>query len=99
MKVSVKFWICTPAWDTEIVRVGAPVAVTVIVPERALVPALAEALIVNEPLFVPLDGVTVNHEVALLVTLQVLLEVTVIFAVLATDARFQVVWDRLSVAA
>jgi len=67
---------CTPACDTEIVRVGAPVAVTVIVPDRELAPALAVALIVKEPLLLPLAGDTVSHEVALLDTLQARFDVT-----------------------
>jgi len=95
MKVSVKFWICTPAWDTEIVRVGAPVAVTVIVPVRELAPVLAVALIVKEPLLLPLAGDTVSHEVALLDTFQALLENTFTFMLSAKFDGVQVLRDRL----
>jgi len=64
-----------PAWVTSIVRVSPP-PVTVIRPVLDAEPVLALALILNEPLLVPLPGVTVSQAVALLVTVQALLDVT-----------------------
>jgi len=79
-----------PAWVTVTVRVGAPVAVTVIVPVRDAVPVLAAALIVNEPLLVPLAGAIVS-QVTLRDTLQALLDVT-------DTVKLFAVWVGLQVA-
>ena len=89
------------AWVTEIVRVVAPGAVTVIVPVRDAAPVLAVALILNEPLPVRFAGVMfdmVSHDVLLLVTVHCLLEVTWTTEFCAADVGFQEAVDRLSVA-
>lgn len=54
-----------------------PEPVTVIVPFRVEVPVLAVTLTEIEPLFEPEDGETVSHDVALLLAVQLILEVTV----------------------
>ena len=84
-----------------IVRVGAPGAVTVIVPLLAVVAVLAVAFILNEPLPVRFVGVIlemVSHEVALLLTFHVALDVTLIVAKLATDVALTEELDNDSVA-
>jgi len=86
---------------TEIVLVGAPGAVTVIVPVLCVAPVLAVALILNEPLPVRLGGFTldmVSHDVELLVAVHVLLEPTLISAKLADAGALHETLDRLSVA-
>jgi len=60
---------------TFIVRVIPP-PVTVIRPVLAAVPVLLLAIILNEPLLLPLAGVTLSQEVALLDTVHDLLDVT-----------------------
>ena len=87
------------AWVTVINRVDAPGAVTVIVPVLGTVPALAVALILNEPLPVRFAGtklLNVNH-VTLLETLHVLFDVTLIVALLAGDCGLHAAADKLSV--
>jgi len=67
------------AWVTEIVRVVAPGAATVIVPVLDTAPIWAVALILNEPLPVRFAGNIfdiVSHDVSLLVTVHVVLEFT-----------------------
>jgi hypothetical protein len=61
---------------TETVRVIPP-PVTVIVPLLDAVLVFAVALRVSVPLFDPLAGVTVSHDVALLLAVHPTLEVTV----------------------
>ena len=73
------------------VLVGAPGAVTVIVPVLWAVPVLAVAFMVKFPLLVPLDGETVSQEVALLDAVHPRLEVTVTDTLLAVDGGPQVV--------
>jgi len=80
------------AWVTEIVRVAAPGAVTVIVPDLGVVPVLAVALILNEPLPVRFAGDIfdiVSHDVSLLMP-QVVLEVTLIVLFVANGEAFHV---------
>jgi len=70
-----------PTCVTVIVRVGAPGAVTVIVPVLGAVPIFSLVLILNEPLPVRLAGViwlTVNHDWSLEGVFHVLSEYTVI---------------------
>jgi len=55
------------------VRDVAPVIVAVIVPDRAPALLLAVTFILKEPLPLPLAGVTVSQDVALLDTFQALL--------------------------
>ena len=84
---------------TTMVQVGAPGAVTVIVPVLIVVPVLAVVLSLKDPLPVRLAGtkvLTVSHA-ALLVTVQVLLEVTLIVAELATLVGFHVAVESVSV--
>jgi len=67
------------SWVTEIVRLGTPGVVTVIVPVLDVAPVLAVTFILNEPLPVRFAGFMfdiVNHDVLLLVTVHVLLEFT-----------------------
>jgi len=88
------------SWVTEIVRVVAPGAVTVIVPVLGAVPVLAVAFILNEPLPVRSQGDIfdiVSHDVLLLVTVHCLLEVTLTKALVALYDTFHVAVDRLSV--
>ena len=86
---------------TVIVRVVAPGAVIVITPVLAAVPLLAVALILNEPFpvrFAGLNVFTVSHD-ALLVTVHVLLDVTVIVVCCATDDGVHALTDNVRVAA
>jgi len=83
---------------TVIVRAGTPGAVTVIVP-CLKGPVLVVAFILNEPLPVRLVGVmlfTVSHDVLLLVTVQVLLDVTFTVEEFDAEAIDHVLVDRLS---
>lgn len=86
------------AWVTDIVLVGAPRAVTVIVPDLDVVFGFAVALSLKDPLPEPVVGVAVSHEVALLLTVQFLLDVTLIVACDAADDGCQEPVDKLSVA-
>ena len=86
---------------TAMVRVGAPGAVAVRVPVLAAVPVLAVTFILNEPLFVRLAGLkllAVSHA-ALLVIVQILLDVTFTVALLAAFVGVQEDADNESVAA
>ena len=84
-------------------RVGAPGAVTVIVPVREddLVSVLAVALILNDPFpvrFVGLKFETVN-QLTLLVTVQVLLDVTLTVVLPEAEPGLHVLVDKLRVPA
>jgi len=79
------------------VRGVAPVADTVILPLRGA-PVFAVTRIVNEPLPVPLAGVTVSHEVALLDTVHDAFEVTVTDRLFAAFDGLHVEWLSVSVA-
>ena len=83
---------------TLIVLVNPP-PVTVIVPVLDDVPVLAVASILIVPLPEPVEGVTVNQLVLLLVALQALVDDTVIVVLFAADARFHVVGDTDNAAA
>ena len=86
---------------TVMVRVGAPGAVTVIVPVLELSVVFSVTLILNDPLPVRFVGwklETVNHDVALLVAFHVWLEITLMVAKLAVAVGFHVVCDIVSVA-
>ena len=81
------------------VRVGAPGAVTVIVPLRAA-PVLAVTLSRKDPLPVRLGGAklsTVSQAVLLDTTVQVALEVTLIVILFAVAAGFQADCDSVRV--
>ena len=89
------------AWVTVTVRAGTPGVVIVIIPVLESAPVFSVALILNEPLPLRLVGTkfdTVNHDVALLATSHVLLEVTLMVAVLDANAGFHVVCDTVRVA-
>ena len=64
-----------PSCVTEIVSVNEP-PLTVIVPLRGLVDVLTDAVTLIEPLLLPAEGDTLSHELALLLALQLILEVT-----------------------
>ena len=88
------------AWVTEIVRLGTPGAVTVIVPVLDTALVLAVTFILNEPLPVRFTGDIfdmVSHDVLLLVTVHCLLEVTWTTELCAADVGFHEAADRLSV--
>ena len=80
------------------VLVGAPGAVTVIVPARFLLVVLAVALILNEPFPVRLAGVALEivNQLTSLVTLHCAFEVTLMVVLLATWLRFQVLPDKVN---
>jgi len=85
---------------TEIVRVGAPGAVTVMVPTLWVVFGLGMTLILKEPLPVRFAGAiseTVSHVGLLLVTVHCLLDVTVTETPLAPDVGLHVLRDKVSV--
>jgi len=86
------------AWVTDTVRVDAPGADTVMVPERWLVVLLAAANILKGPLLEALVGVTVSQD-TLLLTFQVLLEVTFTDMKLPPLGALHEEWDRFKVAA
>lgn len=73
---TVKLGVTYPACVTLIILSVTSVALNVIVPLLAAELVLAEALIVDEPLFVPELDETVSHDVALLLTVQLVFEVT-----------------------
>jgi len=77
-------------------RVGAPGAVTVIVPVLAAVPELAVVLILNEPFPDRFVGVmlVIDSHVTLLETVHVLLEVTFTVVFAATELGFQALPDK-----
>jgi len=64
-----------------------------------VLPVLAVAFILKEPFPLPLAGVTVSQEVALLDTFQALLAVTLTVKLSAANDGFQVLWDRVRFAA
>jgi len=85
---------------TETVRVGAPGAVTVMVPVLTVVPVFGVALIPKEPLPVRLAGTkfdTVNHVVALLPANHVPLDVTVTVRNSPIVWGAQAEWERFNV--
>ena len=89
----------TGAWVTNIVRVGASGAVTVILPVLENVFALAFAVILNEPLPVRLAGTilsTDSQKVSLL-TVHVVLDVTLTFVKPATGAGSHVFADNVRI--
>jgi len=79
------------------VRVGAPGAVTVIVPVLATAPGLAMALTLNEPFPVRFAGdiLEIDNHVSLLETVHVRLEVTFTVVLPAADGAFQVLADKV----
>ena len=83
------------------VRVGAPGAVIVIVPVLCIGLALAVALILNDPLPVRFVGLKfeIVNQLALLVTVQVLLDVTLTVVLPADDPGFQALVDKVRVPA
>jgi len=83
------------------VRVGAPGAVIVIVPVLEAKLALAVALILNDPFPVRFAGLVLEmvNQLTLLVTVQVLLDVTVTIVSLAAGLGFHTLVDTVKVPA
>jgi len=83
------------------VRVGAPGAVTVIVPVRDAVPVLAVAFILNDPFPVRFVGLKLEivNQFTLLVTVQVLFDVTLTVVLPAAEPGFHALVDKVRVPA
>jgi hypothetical protein len=84
---------------TVIVRVGAPGAVTVIVPVRWDVVVFRVALILNEPLPVRVIGrvLEIVNQLTLLLTVHMASEVTFTVVFVASELRFHVFRDKFNV--